>query len=125
MGLEATSRSLAVTSFAASVEALLDGSHSPGVGKCSKCGQPEYRINARFEDFLTHYAGKALRKEFLHQVYAARSNLVHGTRLYEVDEPLFSVLESGDVDYLVALAAVRAALLNWLLEQAPATASPS
>lgn len=50
-----------------------------GLGICSSCGQPQYKVMKAFKNFTQQYAPRAASKQlFMKLVYKVRSDLAHG-----------------------------------------------
>lgn len=120
-GQNCDSSTMRVVSFASAIEALLpDATQEP----CWSCGQPKYGISRAFNDFVERYAKTPDSAQFLPLVYKARSKIVHGDIVHEVDQPMFALHTTSWRDSLVAWSVTRRGLINWLLEQSLTSTSP-
>ncbi len=114
VGNGSTSPTLQVVAYACAIEALLP----PGpVETCAECGLANLKISSRFKAFVRRYASADDSRGFLDLVYGARSQLVHGSLLYEIDEGPFASMSSGYHDSLASRWVARAAIVNWLWER--------
>lgn len=114
VGMGSTSPTLQVVACACAIEALLP---SGDVEKCRQCNHDLLKISARFKDFVRRYAATPASEGFLDLVYSARSRLVHGSHLYEIDETPFAFLSQSSFDSLAARWVARTAIVNWLWER--------
>lgn len=114
-GQDCDSSTMRVVSFASAIEALLPDSKAQ---VCGSCGQRKFSISRTFNDFVRKYAGTADSKQFLPLVYQARSNVVHGGLVHEIDEPMFTLHATSWRDSLIAWSVTRRTLINWLMDPA-------
>lgn len=112
------SRSAAFLALASAIEALAPQDES----ECDHCGQPIYKISARFRAFLTRYTQttSAEADRFWKRLYETRSGLSHGLALLESDiRPWrFATVAAGDQwrHHVLFQSTVRFAIHNWLLD---------
>ena len=104
----------AIVCYIIAVEALLPEIKAD---PCESCRQSPLKISQRVAKFLQEYAGLLIEEKVLNSLYDMRSHLAHGSQLYEVDFPRFGVNNDSIMDVLKVEVSVRAALLNWLLQQ--------
>lgn len=113
LGMESQSPTIQVVACASAIEALLP---KTDVDKCKECNQDRFKVSSRFKDFVRKYATTPSSVNFLDLVYQARSRLVHGSHLYEIDEPPFSFGARSRRESMTARWVARAAIINWLWE---------
>ncbi len=126
--LRGSHTSLSFASVVSAIETLMSY-NAPKSVRCESCGQPKYRLNARFREFIIAHAyrGKesASAKRFVSRLYSLRSKLLHegGLMLADLHWMDRSKTEDATVKWeesflhkdLVGVA--RVCLINWLASQ--------
>ena len=85
--------------------------------RCDKC-DGKIGITRQFLKFLDEYVKPPSEvKDLYVDVYAARSNLVHGGWNFDVDDAIFGLRPQGGIIPLVAWGAAKRGVVNWLLAQ--------
>jgi hypothetical protein len=122
--LRSSNPSLSFASFVSAVETLMALEAIPP-DCCDSCGQPRYRLNARFREFIISYgySGKTSNsaKKFINKLYDHRSKILHTGQLLLGDMFWHSVDEnSRDQEWEESflhkdlLGVTRICLINWL-----------
>lgn len=114
------SYTLQVVTFASAIECLLTKTDPE---TCSSCGQEVFGVHKNFKSFIDKFASTKESEEYLSLVYSARSKLVHGENVYEVDEPVFSIMNRSGRDAIVTMSVTRRAVINWLLSDKTAASA--
>jgi len=125
--LRSSNPSLSFASFVSAVETLM-AFEAIAPDRCDTCGQPRYRFNARFRNFIISYGygGKksAGAKKFINKLYGHRSRILHMGQLllgdmfwHSVDED--SKRKEWEESFLHKdlLAVTRICLINWLVSK--------
>jgi hypothetical protein len=101
-----------VVSLVSTIESLLDPTE-----KCDKCTQRN-GITKQFKTFLDQYVPLDSRiRELYMRIYQSRSQLVHGSWNFDVDEPTLGLSRQGFTISLATWDATKRGIINWLLSQ--------
>jgi len=122
--LYSTNPSLSFASFVSVIETLM-GFGAKSHDKCKCCGQPKYRLSARFREFIFTfgYGGKksAGAKKFINKLYTQRSKILHEGQLllgdmfwHPVEEEIMSVNWEESFLHKDLLGVTRLCLINWI-----------
>ncbi len=123
--LRSTNPSLSFASFVSAIETLMAfEAKSPDI--CKDCGQPKYRLRARFRKFIFTfgYGGKesAGAKKFINKLYDHRSKILHtgqlllGDMFWHPFEEKNNDTKKWEESFLHKdlLGVTRVCLINWL-----------
>jgi hypothetical protein len=102
------------------IESLLDEGSPPH--QCDRCGMPHYpSITGAFRDFLATYVPDRTERG---ELYAARSKIAHGAKVFEWDVPdelgggFFPMANHEQQQHDQVTTTCRVALVNWLASRA-------
>ena len=126
--LRTSHSSLSFASIVSAIETLMSY-NAPKSRRCESCGQPKYRLNARFREFILAHAYGGVQsesaKKFIRQLYSLRSKLLHEGRLMLGD--LYWAQRKGADDtgrkwresflHKDLLGVSRVCMINWLASQ--------
>jgi hypothetical protein len=120
--------SLSFASIVSAIETLMSH-NAPKSRRCESCGQPKYRLNARFREFIIAHAyrGKenASAKKFISRLYSLRSKLLHEGGLMLADLHWMGRKRTDDATgrweesflHKDLVGVARVCLINWLASQ--------
>lgn len=122
--LRSSNPSLSFASFVSAIETLM-ASEAKAPESCDTCGQPRYRLSARFRDFIISfgYGGKssAGAKKFIDKLYGYRSKILHTGQLllgdmfwHPVDEESMDKKWEESFLHKDLLGVTRVCLIKWL-----------
>jgi ribosomal protein L34E len=117
-------KSLSFISLVSSIETMVNyENRAEEVKKCENCGQPMFRVMAKFRDYLLKYASdNPDTKKEVNEIYNIRSKIVHtGLLLFGDNKIDWSDDQKKNEQWQVHLKAMqisRVSLTNWLLMRA-------
>jgi len=122
--LRSSNPSFSFASFVSAVETLMASEAIPPE-RCDTCGQPRYRLNSTFRDFIISfgYGGKtsAGAKKFVNKLYGHRSKILHTGQLllgdmfwHPVDEENMDKKWEESFLHKDLLGVTRVCLINWV-----------
>ncbi|MCK5270960.1 MAG: hypothetical protein KAJ52_00220 [Sedimentisphaerales bacterium] len=126
--LRGTYHSLSFASFVSAIETLM-AFDAEDTERCECCGQPKYRLNARFREFIYAfgYGGNKspVAKKFINKLYEHRSKILHEGQLllgdmfwHHVEEKNNDIREwEESFLHKDLLGATRICLIRWVASQ--------
>jgi len=114
------SKSLSFVSLATSLETLIHYDHREEIVEtCPDCGQPRYRVMAKFRDFIDTYVSSEIDRKGANQLYKIRSEILHRGKLLLLEKEFASLrFDAAAMDQLDAhdrlMSAAQSGLVNWL-----------
>lgn len=122
--LRSNNPSLSFASFVSAIETLMAFDAKPPE-PCNNCGQPVYRLNAKFRHFIISfgYGGKEKpdAKRFINKLYSYRSKILHTGQLllgdmfwHDLEEEQTNKMWEESFLHKDLLSVTRVCLINWL-----------
>lgn len=121
VSLRNTNKTLSLLSSFTALETLVDLEfNGQKVEKCETCGQPRFKVSAKFRDFLLKYIGNSQEnKKKFNSYYSIRSEVIHTGRQLAT-EKLFAEVSKDDarnefITTIEILQLGKMSLTRWLL----------
>jgi len=121
VALRATTKSLSFIAFVSSVETMVAyETKDVPLEKCAACGQDQYKVMAKFRDYLFKYVSDGRdAKKTINEIYGLRSKIAHtGLLLFGDGKIDWTANAEGDKHYDLHLKSsmiARLGLMNWIL----------